>query len=175
MSRIAAARRTAHVLNGALIVLSIGASLWVFPTLPDQIPRHFTLAGTADAYWAGTLLHWLFLPLVGAGIAALMYGLAWIVGADGQVVRRFHLSGGGERDRSQTEAERKAVQLYLYWTAAGMLVLFSALQWGVYRVATSPARTLSLFVLGTTAAIVVGVLAGAGALGWWSGSQGEGE
>jgi len=48
--------RLAHVLDAILPLLLVRGSLWVFPTLPAQVPRHFGLGGTADAYWDATLL-----------------------------------------------------------------------------------------------------------------------
>lgn len=68
-------RRLVHVLNAGLALLLVGGSLWTFPQLPARIPRHFGLGGTADAYWAATLVHWLILP--GIAIAAAALGLAW--------------------------------------------------------------------------------------------------
>ena len=56
--------RLTHGLNAALSLLLVGGSLWVFPTLPARVPRHFGLGGTADAYWDATLLHWMALPAI---------------------------------------------------------------------------------------------------------------
>ncbi|MCS3633347.1 hypothetical protein GGP57_000638 [Salinibacter ruber] len=73
--------RLTHGLNAALSLLLVGGSLWVFPTLPARVPRHFGLGGTADAYWDATLLHWMVLPaiaivVVGGGSTAPRGGWA---------------------------------------------------------------------------------------------------
>lgn len=161
------ARRIAHFLNVALLVLSLGASLWVLPSLPAQIPRHFNLVGTADAYWVGTLPHWLFLPIVGVALTGLLYGIAWIVAWSAP-----RTSGPARTEQASLHPSRArpgvtGVQLYLYWTATGMLVVFGALQWGVYRVATTPADALPPLVRGVSVVVIVAVLGGAGGLAWW--------
>jgi uncharacterized membrane protein len=72
--------RLVHVFNAGLSTLLIGGSLWLFPRLPDQVPRHFGMGGTADAYWEATLLHWMLLPCIATGVASLIYGAAWWIG-----------------------------------------------------------------------------------------------
>lgn len=73
-------RRLVHAVNAGLLLLLFAGSLWVYPALPDQIPRHFGLAGGVDAYWQATLVHWMLLPVVALGVTAVIYGCAWIVG-----------------------------------------------------------------------------------------------
>jgi len=68
--------RILHVLNVGLALLLVGGSLWAYPHLPAQIPRHVGLDSTADAYWAATLMHWMLFPGIALAVAGLMYGAA---------------------------------------------------------------------------------------------------
>ncbi len=68
--------RLVHGLNAGLALLLIGGSLWAFPRLPVRIPRHFGLGGTADAYWAATLVHWMLVPAIALIVVGLVYGTA---------------------------------------------------------------------------------------------------
>lgn len=172
---MAPARRVSHLSNAFLLVLSIGASLWVFPSLPEAIPRHFNLVGTADAYWAATLPHWLFLPLVGVALTGLMYGIAWIVAWSAPRTSGPSRAERASPDPSHVRRGIAGVQLYLYWTATGMLVLFGSLQWGVYRVATTSAEALPPIVRGTSVVVILGVLGGAVGLAWWRRTRLNGE
>lgn len=72
--------RVPRLLPVVLLILPIGGGLWLDPTLPDRIPRHFEFTGPADAYWDTTLFRWLLLPLVGLFSAASVYVPIWVVG-----------------------------------------------------------------------------------------------
>lgn len=153
--------RTLHIVNGALLVLLFGGSLWLYPALPEQIPHHFDLYGQADAYWGATLVRWMLLPVIAALTAACLYGPAWLVGPSGFNVPRQ------EQYEALSPAQKRhvtaLVQRALYWMTTAELVILVAVQAGVYAVATTAATTLPAAVGGT---IIAGLLAIGGITGW---------
>jgi len=159
--------RLLHVLNGALSLLLVGGSLWVFPTLPARVPRHFGLGGTADAYWEATLLHWMAIPLIAIVVVGVVYGATWWVGTTPSAI--------SVPNQQQYDALRSAdqrvivgdVQTFLYGTATAMLVLFGVAQGSTYHVATSATDTLPGGVRGLTLGVPVLLLGAAGVLAWW--------
>ena len=158
------ASRLVHVVNGVLLLLLFGGSLWVYPTLPEQIPRHFGLYGQADAYWQATLVHWLLLPVVALVSAVALYGPAGIV-------RAVPSSWINVPNQAQYDAlppvKKRAVmslvQRALYWMTTATLVVFLAVQGSVFYVATTAATALPVLGVG---AMAVALLAIAGLTGW---------
>ena len=159
--------RLVHGLNAGLALLLIGGSLWAFPRLPVRIPRHFGLGGTADAYWAATLVHWMLVPAIALIVVGLVYGAAWVTGrASGSI----NVPNQQQYDALAPAAKRtvaRDVQVFLYGTATAMLVMFGAAHWGTYQVATSAADTLPGGVRGVTLGVPVLLLGAAGVLAWW--------
>ena len=147
---------TPHILNGALLLLLFGGGLWLYPTLPEQIPHHFDLYGQADAYGDATLVRWLLLPILAGFSAVCLYGPAWLLGTS---------EPNAEKQRVVTLLRRA-----LYWMTTAMLTVMLAVQVGVYVVATT-AVTILPAAVGAT--IVAGLLAIAGITGWlvWGLSQ----
>lgn len=68
--------RAAQAVNLALLLLLFVGSLWVYPSLPNQIPQHTGFDGDVT-YWETTLLRWLALPLVSAFLIVFGYGIAY--------------------------------------------------------------------------------------------------
>ena len=68
--------RTAQAINVTLFLLLLGGSLWVYPSVPDQIPQHKGFGGDVT-YWDTTLLRWLANPLFGILFAGLGYAMAY--------------------------------------------------------------------------------------------------
>jgi len=160
-------RRLLHLLNLGLVLLLIGGSLRAFPHLPARIPRHFGLGGTADAYWDGTLVHWLLIPGIALIIVGLVYGVVCLIGS---AATSFTVSSPEQYNAlapSQQRAVARSIQSFLYGTATAMLILFSAAQWGTYRVATSATTTLPGSVRVLTVGIPVVLVVAMGVLAWW--------
>ncbi len=153
-----------HLLNGLLLVALIGGSLWVYPTLPEQIPRHFNVYGQADAWGNTTLVHWLLVPVVALFSVGLIYAPAWIVGA-------VPASWMNVPDREAYEAlpaaqkrhVRHLVQRGLYWMGTATLLIFGAVQASTYDVATTAATALPTAGIG---AMGLGLFAIAGLTVW---------
>ncbi len=159
--------RLTHGLNAVLSLLLVGGSLWVLPTLPARVPRHFGLGGTADAYWDATLLHWMALPAIAIVVVGGLYGAAWWVGTRPAAVSM--------PDQQRYDALRPAdqrliaghVQTFLYGTATATLVLFVVAQGSTYHVATSATNTLPRVGWVLTLGIPVVLTIATGALAWW--------
>jgi len=160
-------RRLAHATTAVLLALLFGGSLWVYPTLPDQVPRHFGLTGVADAYWETTLARWLLLPLVAAGTALVVYGSVWAMKA---LPPSWVNVSNPEHFAALDEADRRAVRArmcgLLYWIAPPTLVLFGGLQYGIYYVATTDATALPALVNGLTIGSLTAILGIVGLLVW---------
>lgn len=159
--------RLAHGLNAVLSILLVSGSLWVFPTLPAEVPRHFGLGGTADAYWEATLLHWMVLPAVAIVVVGIVYGAAWWTGRTPTSINVPNQEQYDALDPAHKRAVAARVQTFLYWTATAILVLFSVAQWSTYQVATSGANTLPGVGYGLTLGIPVILLLASGGLAWW--------
>lgn len=160
-------RRCAHVVNAALLALLVGGSLWVYPFLPARIPRHFGIGGLADAYWETTLARWLLLPLIAAGTALSVYGCVWVVRT---LPHSWINVPNPERFEALDETDQRAVRArmrgLLYGIVAPTLVMFGALQYGTYHVATTDATALPAPVTAVTAGALV-ALSGLVALLVW--------
>jgi len=161
------AARTLHLFNSALLALLLIGSLWLFPTLPDQIPRHFGVWGMADAYWETTLIHWMLLPIVGGGTVAIMYGAAWLIGRSPSWINTPNQERYDALDAADKRDVVAHVQVVLYLMAASALVFVSGIQAGLYQVAVSSRSSLPGFVFGTFLAFVGVIVGGSAWLLWW--------
>lgn len=57
-----------------LVALAAGASAWLYPSLPQQIPTHWNFRGQIDGYGDKTWALWL-LPLFMIGLLVMFYFL----------------------------------------------------------------------------------------------------
>ncbi|PSQ61295.1 MAG: DUF1648 domain-containing protein [Bacteroidetes bacterium QH_10_64_19] len=159
--------RLVHIVNAGLLALLIGGSLWLFPGLPDQVPRHFGIGGTADAYWEATLLHWMGLPCIAVAVAALVYGAAWWIGTPPYSISVPNQQQYDMLDPSDKRVVIGHVQAFLHWTATAMLALFLVAQWSTYQVAMSGASTLPGYGLAVSLGMPVVLVIAALGMAWW--------
>ncbi len=139
--------RPVHVVNAVLIALLFGGSLWAYPALPDRIPRHFGIGGVADAYWDASLGHWLLLPLIATGTAILVHASIWAMKTlPSSWVHVPNPEQFAALDDADQRAVRARMRGLLYWMVPPVLVLFGALQYGTYHVATTDATALPVLV-----------------------------
>jgi len=68
--------RTAQAINVTLLLLLLGGSLWVYPSVPDRIPQYRGFGGDVT-YWDTTLLRWLANPLFATLFVGLGYAMAY--------------------------------------------------------------------------------------------------
>ena len=162
-------RRLAHASNVFLWTLLLGWSLWVYPELPERIPRHFGLSGVADAYWETTLTRWLFLPLVAAGTILLVYASVRVMKAVPpswvNVPNPEQFAALDDADQRDIRARMRGL---LYWIGPPVLVLFGALQVGSYHVATTDATALPALVNILTMGSLGSIFGVVGLLVWWT-------
>jgi uncharacterized membrane protein len=158
--------RRPHIVNGGLLVLLLGGSLWAYPALPDQIPRHFGVGGEADAYWATTPLRWMLLPMIAVGSAGLVYGAAGLIGRAPDAVNAPSQEQYDRLSPGQKRVVAAYAQRVVYWMTTPLLGAFGAGQGGAYHVATTPATALPPAVMIAIAGGLLAVLGLAGGLGW---------
>jgi uncharacterized membrane protein len=156
-----------HVVNAGLSALLIGGSLWLFPRLPDQVPRHFGIGGTADAYWEATLLHWMGLPYIAVAVAALVYGAARWIGKPPYSISVPNQQQYDALDPSDKRVVNGYVQAFLHWTATAMLALFSVAQWSTYRAAVSGTNALPGYGRAVSIGLPVVLVIASLGLAWW--------
>jgi uncharacterized membrane protein len=160
-------RRLLHLLNLGLSFVLVAGSLWAFPRLPAQIPRHFGLDGTADAYWAATLVHWMLLPGIAIAVAGVIYGAAWWIGRAPGALNVPNQQQYDALDPADKRVVLRDLQAFLYGTASAMLVAFSVAQWGTYHVATSGSTALPTIRTVVSVGGAAALLAAAPGLAWW--------
>jgi hypothetical protein len=66
----------ARRINLALLLILLGASVAVWPDLPDRLPLHFGLGGRVDRWADRSLRSWFTIPLVAVGLNLLLIGVA---------------------------------------------------------------------------------------------------
>jgi|SRR5690625_573966 len=105
-------RRAALLIVGATVL----ATLTRYPSLPEQIPVHYNLAGEVDDWGA----RWSVLVLAAIG-AVLVIGLVWL----SRYPRAFNYPRVITEENAQ--AVYQAGEDFMVWLAAGSSVLFAAI------------------------------------------------
>lgn len=81
--------RAVQTINLALLFLLFVGGLWMYPSLPDQIPKH---VGTSTVtYWDTTLLRWLWIPLFASGLLMIVYVVVYSSARDLEQVRNLDM------------------------------------------------------------------------------------
>jgi len=139
------AHRLPHLVNGLLLLLLFGGSLWGYPFLPESIPTG-TSPGTVH-YAAKTILHWLTGPLVALGMTALLYAM------NRSEAMRVPLSPfvnfGNRATYEQLSTPHKQViarllRTGIYWICTLLLLTFAWVQTEFYRIAIRPAEASTI-------------------------------
>jgi uncharacterized membrane protein len=161
--------RTAQAINVTLLLLLLGGSLWVYPSLPDQIPKNMGWSGRDVDYWDTTLLHWLSLPLFSTCFVVLEYAAAYSVRNPQQILQLDIPNLATYRTLS---ARHKSLVTDIIRTLFhGMMtpgyLLFTVIQVEIYLVAVG-ARSAPLFWtglrLGTMVIPIIGLCL---LMVWW--------
>jgi uncharacterized membrane protein len=147
--------------NVVLALALTALSVYVYPWLPERIPTHFGADGAPDAWSERSLLMWLLLPLIGAGTALLMCGIAALMPTRPHLLnipdkKKLLALPPALQRRVMTEAA-----MTLYVMSVLLLVMFGLMQYGAYESARSGRASG-----GMVAGIVVG-LAGLPLLTIW--------
>jgi len=150
-----------HLINAALLSGMLVFGVSVYETLPAEIPRHFGFGGIADGWWTTNWLSWMIHFLIGLAVTLILYGTAWIVRRHSGSInmpnqKRFDdLSDGGKK------AVAGIVEQFLFWTAAGVILITFASQTGVWSVATGRTETLPSYFHVVLLSVVAGIIVGA--------------
>ncbi|MGH7468105.1 MAG: DUF1648 domain-containing protein [Longimicrobiales bacterium] len=132
-------------LNYIALALLFAGSVLAWPALPGRIPIHFGLSGAPDVWVARTWLSWLLLPLLAAGVFALVYGIGV------RSARRPHLWNLPEKARflKMSAAEQAPIiALLLRYLSGVTLTMISFLgltQLCIFLVATGYTHRLPWF------------------------------
>ena len=159
--------RPGPLVNGTLLVFLFAGSLWAYPALPEQIPRHFGPYGQADAYGATTLLRWMLLPIVAVFSGAILYGSGWLIRRAPEGINVPNQAQYEQLSDEDKRALAARAQRATYWMGAPLLVVFGAVQVGTYHVATTPATALPTAVMTTMGGGILLILGIAVGLTWW--------
>lgn len=124
-----------HVLNALLLAVLLGASLAVWPDLPERIPGHFSAGGEVTRWEAPSLGRWLVLPLMALAITAMNYALA------AALPRWPGMFNHPDKDAflALPAAARAPVitrmRTFMYGISALITVVLAVIQWVRYRTA----------------------------------------
>lgn len=161
--------RAVQAINLALLLLLFVGSLWVYPSLPDQIPKH---AGTSTVtYWDTTLLRWLFFPLLASVLLVVVYVAVYSSARNLQQVLNIDLPN---KDLYKTLSHRHKrivadiVRACLHGAGTTMLVPFIIIQAHFYLLAmsrrTEPLGFMRWWALGSFTIGIAGICLFPG---WW--------
>lgn len=132
--------RIAHIVNGTLLILLFVGSLWVYPSLPEQIPQNI---GTGVTYWDTTLLHWLSGPLITLVMTGLMYAvhLSEVM----TVPLSPHVNFGSRDTYEQLSTPHKRIiarwlRTGAHWMCTPFLLIFTRMQIEFYLIAMRSAE-----------------------------------
>jgi uncharacterized membrane protein len=134
--------RSIYALNTALIVVFLAATVAAWDVLPERIPIHFGFSGSPTRWVNRSFLSWFGLPILAAAMTLLMYGASMLA------IRSPDLWNVPDKKRFlalSPEARAPVVELlqkYLAWTATALIMVFLAVQTGVYESATGRAHGL---------------------------------
>lgn len=140
--------RVLRVVNGLLLMGLLFFSLLAWPSLPERIPFHLGWDGRGDRWGPKSFLGWFGLPLVAVALSLLF---AWLVRGLPRRPQWVNLPDF-RRASDLPEPVRgqvlKLVVEFLGLIQTGVLVIFSLVQYAMYRAAMGrPAGELLVVVL----------------------------
>lgn len=131
------------MLDVAVTICWITLAIVAYDKLPAEIPTHFGPSGAADAFAATSVSAWFALPAIGVCTMLLMLGLAESAHRNPGL---YNVPGKTEMLSLPPAAQRPFLdQLAMFMTivSTGVLWLFVAIHFDMWRVATGNANALS--------------------------------
>ena len=157
---MSAARRFLVLLDIALMLAWITMAIVVYDRLPASIPTHFGPSGAADAFADRSIGSWFALTTIGVCVTSMVLGLAHIAHRRPAM---YNVPGKEEMLSLPQDARRPFVeQLAMFMTvvATGVMLLFAAIQFDMWRVATTDQRGLSAVSWSVMGVFFCGMLLG---------------
>ncbi|HLV26418.1 MAG TPA: DUF1648 domain-containing protein [Gemmatimonadales bacterium] len=152
--------RSLQYLQVFLLFCWMGASILLWPSLPEKLPVHFGASGAPDAWADRSLFSWFGLPMIGLAMVLLMYALSRI-----RVGGSLDLWNIPEKDRflrlTPDQQAPLVERLRRVPLLCGVLttVMFMALHVGVYQAATGRSSGLPWYSMVVIGVSIVGILA----------------
>ncbi len=149
---------TYRLLNFLLLGALFAGSIMVYPSLPERFPIHFDLSGQPDGWLNRSLVSWLMLPAIAAGLAGLLE-LATRAGESSP-----HLWNVPDKSRflALTPEERAPIveqmRSFIRLTAVASTALLGMIQASIYLAATRTEPRMPGYVLGAVALHVAGLV-----------------
>lgn len=128
----------------AMAVAWVAFTVVTYNTLPDTYATHFGLGGQANGFSKRSILSWFDLTFIGVASTALLLGLAQYALRKPAILN----FPGKEKllalPKDVQEPLLEQVAIWLTIVALSMVLLFSAIQYDIWRVATTEQSGLSL-------------------------------
>lgn len=162
------AHRLPHLVNGLLLLLLFGKSLWGDPSLSEQIPTA-SKPGTVH-YEDKTALHWLTGPLFALGMTVFLYAMNR---SEAMTVPLFPLVNFGNRDTyAQLSTPHKRIiarwlRTGMYWTGTLVLLMFIWGQIELHIIAMRSAEESIFWWQWDALALGIFLICALMFFGWW--------
>lgn len=126
-------KRFLDSLNWMLLALLVGFAIWAWPRLPDQIPTHFGIQGTPDAWSPKTLGHWFSIPAVALALVALIWFFRLVLPRRPSWVNLPDRRCLSELPEACQEQVLRMLTGFLALVQTELLVIFGLIEWASYR------------------------------------------
>lgn len=153
-----ASTRVVHGIHLAILAGYLAGLVLAWPRLPEQVPTHFDLSGTPDAWSDRSALAWFGPFIVALGLALMMAAVP------GLAKRSPHLWNVPEKKRfvALPPHLRAGIEARLerFLAVAGVLttLLFIGIQVGMYQTAVGEVPDLPRYLLGFMLAIILAII-----------------
>jgi len=121
--------------NGVLAVGLLAFALWAWTGLPDRIPTHFGLDGTADAWSVRTVWSWFGAPFIGLLLTAGLGWVRWILPRKPGWVNLPDRTRLADLPEVARRPVNEALSGFMALLQCQLLIIFSLIQFGTYRTA----------------------------------------
>jgi len=128
-------RRFLEGVNWVLFLGIIAFAIWAWPRLPEQVPTHFGIDGSADAWSQKTLGSWLGAPAIGL---LIVLGIGWFRSMIPRKPNWVNLPDKTNLADLPEVARRPVVEMFSGFLAiiqTEVLVIFALIQLSTYRTA----------------------------------------
>lgn len=153
-------RRFIVLLNVAFMVAWVAFAVAAYDKLPARIPTHFGPSGAADAFSDRSIASWFAMTTIGICVTLLTLGLA-------QITQRrpslYNIPGKEDLLSLPTEEQRpylEQVALFMTLVSSTVVAIFAAIQYDMWKVATSDQQGLSYVSWSAIALCIGGTMLG---------------